>query len=178
MKYIGPLRLPLPTSVNTLAGWSNGRLGPMYFMHNYSTEWSRIHTIILFDPGSYGEMNCDRELTHPSINEILVKWLQSPDNKLLVLAGLATEDWSGRIPHTSITWGEPKFTGLWNYYLHGLWYQSHEVRSRAIICDYNKLDHEQILRLFYPMVKASTLGFRPQGCPTSDLAPAPIRWSP
>jgi hypothetical protein len=123
-------------------------------------------------------MECDGKLSNPSINEILVKWLQSPGNELLILAGLATEDWEGRIPHSSITWGEPKFTGLWNFYLRGLWSQPKEVRARAIICDYHKLGHEDVLRTFHPLVRPTALGFRPEGCPLSSQAPAPIRWSP
>jgi hypothetical protein len=171
-----PPRLPLPASINTLAGWSNGRLGPFYYMHNEPAQWSRIHTIILFDPGYYAQMDCDRRLSKPSINEILVSWLQTPGNEFLVLAGKDTEDWTHSV--AGVVWGEAKFTGLWNYYLHGLWYQPQSVRARAIICDYNKLGHDDVLNLFYPIVKATALGFRPEGCPISPSAPNPIRWSP
>jgi hypothetical protein len=179
-----PAPLSIPASVNTLAGWSLGRLGPMYFLHNYPNSWGQIHTIILFDPGSYSEMTggpnegCDSKLSKPSINEMLAKWLRTPGNELLVLAGIFSEEKPYRIPGTEVTWGNPRYTGLWNFYFHDLWGEPPSVRSRAVVCDYDNLAHAKVLEDLYPVVKASALGFPPEGCPVSPSAPTPTRWSP
>jgi hypothetical protein len=178
-----PAPLSLPASVNTLAGWSLGRLGPMYFMHLYPERWSQIHTIILFDPGSYGDMTsqdpnsgCDSKLSRPSINEMLAQWLRQPGNELLILAGRSSEEKPYHIPRTEIYWGDPGFHGLWNFYFHDLWHT--DMGSRAIVCDYDNLRHDLVFSYFYQVVRSTGLGFRPDGCPISPKAPLPVRWSP
>jgi hypothetical protein len=176
-----PGNLTIPPTVNTLAGWSLGRLGPMYWMNLNRPRWPQIHTIILFDPGAYGEMSgsgCDHEVQNPSINQLLAEWLRQPGNELLILTGHVTEDWTHNIPYTDIGWGEPKFTGLWNFYFHNLWFEPPSVRARAVVCDYENLGHEDVLKDFYQVVKASAVGFRPDGCPVSPDAPGPTQWSP
>jgi hypothetical protein len=180
---IPPAPLSIPASVNTLAGWSLGRLGPMYFLHLYPERWSQIHTIILFDPGSYSDMTssspdagCDSKLTGPSINEMLAKWLQQSGNELLILAGRSSEEKPYHIAGTEIYWGDPKFQGLWNFYFHNLWHTA--MSGRAVVCDYDNLRHDLVLNYFYQVVRSTGLGFRPDGCPVSPKAPLPVRWSP
>lgn len=178
-----PAPLSLPSTVNTLAGWSLGRLGPMYLLHLYPQRWSQIHTIILFDPGSYSDMTstssdagCDSKLSGPSINEMLAKWLKQRGNELLILAGRSSEEKPYHIPGTEIYWGDPGFHGLWNFYFHDLWHT--DMGSRAIVCDYDNVRHDRVFSYFQQVVKASGLGFRPDGCPVSPSAPTPVRWSP
>jgi hypothetical protein len=182
-----PAPILLPGSVNTLAGWSSGRLGPMYFLHLFPQQWSQIHTIILFDPGNLENMSdpnpnagCDSKLKKPSITQMLASWLKQPDNELLVLTGAVSEEKpiAFRIPGTSIEVfaGKPQFHGLWNYYFHDLWQT--DMGSRAIVCDYDNLGHEAVLTLFAQIVKSTGLGFRPAGCPVSSQAALPVRWSP
>ena len=128
-----------PSTVNTLAGWSKGRLGPMYFLASNSSRISEIRTIILFDPGSEANMagGCDGSLS-PSINSLLVTWLNNnPANKLLILTGYDSEEHTYDVPLAHIGFGESHYHGLWNYYLKGLWSQPWSLRSRAQICDYN-----------------------------------------
>ena len=156
----------------------------MYFLHNYPDRWSEIHTIVLFDPGSYSEMTggsddgCDSKISKPSINEMLAKWLQTSGNELLVLTGIESEEKPYGIPGTEVRWGKPRYTGLWNFYFHDLWGEKSSVRSRAVVCDYDNLSHRGVLEHFYPVVKAAALGYRPDGCPISPGAPTPTQWSP
>jgi hypothetical protein len=43
----------LPNGVSKLAGWSLGRLGPIYFLNSATyAQIQQVHTIILFDPGN------------------------------------------------------------------------------------------------------------------------------
>jgi hypothetical protein len=174
-----PIPLFVPESVNTLAGWSSGRLGPMYFLHNFPGRWNEIHTIILFDPGTYEEMSaCDAKLS-PSINAMIASWLQHSGNELLVLTGSVSEEKPIQLPHSWVGFGTPKFTGLWNYYFHDLWDESASVRARAVVCDYDNLGHPEVLEDFYQVVKASGMGFRPSGCPVSPaVRGGPTQWSP
>lgn len=161
----------VPASVRTLAGWSVGRLGPLYYLSAAGTEARRaqVQTIILFDPGSQENMEeedgCDTQL-HPSINSLLADWLRSSDrHQLLVLAGRDTEE------HTYYLWGRSRFSGLWKYYFAEIWNQ--DFAGRALVCDYNGMGHEDVLRTFYGVVKHP-----PDGCPVATGKPLPTAWHP
>jgi hypothetical protein len=80
--------------INRLAGWSPGRLGPIYALkymkdHNQTARAKRINYVLMYDPGApadFGE--CD--YNHPKVqaDATLAWWLQlSTDNRLVILSG-------------------------------------------------------------------------------------------
>jgi hypothetical protein len=81
-------------TVTTATGWSLGRLGPIYLLKQSSSYAANIHYVLMFDPGSYGEMsgaNCD---TKVGASDVLATWLaSSPTNRLVIMAGAATADY-------------------------------------------------------------------------------------
>lgn len=151
-------RIPakVPDSVDTLAGWSRGRIGVVYFLANASQEQrSKIHRIVLFDPGATSDIagsrlfnrghGCDFEY---DVNKLLADWLSSDaQNRLTVIAGADTEmKESTNDPSSHST-----FEGLWKYYFAGIWNKS--FAGRATVCDYNMLEHKKVLRHAASMVK-------------------------
>jgi hypothetical protein len=153
-----------PTGVEILAGWSKGRLGPIYFLEGARSRWSEIHWILLFDPGQSGEMkgNCDEQVK-PSINSLLANWLKSnPANHLIVLTGWVSEEKSG---------SKSVFGGLWHYYFAGIWNQP--FANQALVCDYNNLSHEEVIRRFAWDIQNPLTG-----CPNASGAPSPTAWHP
>lgn len=157
--------------VNTLAGWSKGRMGPIYFLSAAGSDRvAKIRTIVLFDPGAASEMKKSASLwerisgapcdPNYDINALLANWLKSnPANRLFIIAGRATEDKaSGH-----------HFGGIWTYYIAGIW-ADRSIAHRAIICDYDDMDHEVIMKSFWPFVAAPDLA-----CPPG---PNRTQWSP
>jgi hypothetical protein len=165
----------IPSGVSTLAGWSVGRLGPIYFLDTASAQQvSQVHTIILFDPGStvdfaepplwkrlLGKQTCDWQY---SINSLLANWLRSNGaNRLIVLTGKDSEEQNSS--------GRSTFAGLWKYYFAGIWNQP--FASQAQVCDYHNLDHQHVLADFASMVQNPI-----HGCPTAPGVPSPVAWNP
>ena len=150
----------VPGSVDTLAGWSRGRIGVVYFLANATEEQkSKIHRIVLFDPGTTNDIagtfgplhrdhGCDFEY---DVNKLLADWLQSDgQNRLTVVTGLRTEmkeDSNNPSSHST-------FAGMWKYYFAGIW--NKPFADRATVCDYNMLEHDDVLRNVAPMVKNAT----------------------
>lgn len=149
----------IPGSVNTLAGWSRGRIGVVYFLANATEEQkSKIHRIVLFDPGATSDIagsrlfnyghSCDFEY---DVNKLLADWLNSDSqNCLTVIAGEDTEmkeDSSNPSSHST-------FEGMWKYYFAGIW--NKPFADRATVCDYNMLSHNDTLRNFAGIVKSPT----------------------
>ena len=155
----------IPDGVSVLAGWSVGRLGPIYFLDAAGQRVSQVHTIILFDPGNTANFtgsSCDTKVK-PSINSLLANWLKSDgSNRLIVLTGKVSEDQHG---------GRSTFAGLWKYYFAGIWNQP--FASRAQVCDYHNLGHQQVLTTFAWMVQKPV-----RGCPEASGAPNPVAWNP
>ncbi|HEX9153783.1 MAG TPA: hypothetical protein VF809_03105, partial [Candidatus Saccharimonadales bacterium] len=153
----------IPAGVDTLSGWSRGRLGPIYFLQEASPERQKqIHNIVLFDPGSTSDMagkdilghhfNAGCDLNY-DVNSILASWLKSDgSNRLTIIAGNDTE--------MKADPGNPKsnstFQGLWKYYLADIW--NKPFANRAQICDYNSMEHSDTLRNFAWMAKAPQAG--------------------
>jgi hypothetical protein len=152
----------IPNGVSTLAGWSIGRLGPIYFLAAAGQRVSQVHTIILFDPGNTANFQGSCDMNY-NINALLANWLRSNGaNRLIVLTGLVSEDQQG---------GKSTFAGLWKYYFAGIWNQS--FAGQAQICDYHNLDHQSVLTDFAGMVQNPI-----HGCPTKSGAPSPVAWNP
>lgn len=67
----------------TLASWSKGRVGVTSFLMYASTAMKKaINYILLIDPGTYGEMTCDRTR---DAGEYLTNWLEVNSNAHLVI---------------------------------------------------------------------------------------------
>lgn len=143
-------------SVKTLSGWSKGRLGIVYFLTTASpSALNALHRIVLFDPGNSGDFakpsgwsallgqtTCD---WHYAINEHLASWLSSNSaNHLIVLTGLVSEEKDGN--------GKSTYAGLWHYYFAGIWNQPYA--DRAIVCDYDRMSHTDVLSKFASIVKS------------------------
>jgi alpha-tubulin suppressor-like RCC1 family protein len=168
----------IPSSVNQLAGWSKGRLGPIYALYAQQTSVANlpnIHLLTLFDPGNKadftGRNNCD---TRYNINQILSTWLQADSrNYLVVLTGLNSEDRSKPAwCHQNWCRGPATFSGLWHYYFAGIWNQP--FANRALVCDYAYLSHDDVLRKFSWIVQNPLVTV----CPTAAGAPRPTPWHP
>jgi|GEM_PF-2220622 len=154
----------VPSDATTLAGWSLGRLGIVYFLNTASQERiNKVRTIVLFDPGeskefaepslfdkARGRKTCDWKY---DINGMLTRWLSSNDsNRLIVLTGHVTEEKKD---------GRSTFAGLWKYYLAGIWNQP--FAGRAQVCDYDNMTHNEVMRNFAFVVKSP-----PNGCPSGS----------
>jgi hypothetical protein len=156
----------IPVGVNTLAGWSKGRLGPVYFLKAApAARVAEVHRIVLFDPGSAKNMQegCDVKF---DINGLLAGWLRSnPSNHLVVFTGHDSEE------HEFYDWGKDSIGGLWHYYFAGIWNQS--FAGQAQVCDYNNLDHPTALTAFAWEVEHPAAG-----CPSEPGLPTPSPWNP
>jgi hypothetical protein len=80
--------------INRLAGWSLGRLGPIYALkymrdHNQTARAKRINYVLMYDPGAPADFgDCDYD--HPKVqaDSTLAWWLQlSSDNRFVILSG-------------------------------------------------------------------------------------------
>lgn len=144
--------------VTTLAGWSVGRVGPLYFLHTFPSRAANIDYIILFDPGSYDELrnndchdvgddNCFKGI----ISSELATWLKNPGHHVLVMAGGDTQNYQGI--------NEVYFKGV-----HG----SPKARQ-VMICGYGAMGHEDIWINFRHLVAQPM----PSSCPTVSGGKAP-----
>lgn len=114
--------------ITELAGFSLGRLGPIYFLHRSS--WvSQISYILILDPGTEGEMSeCDANSTIAPA-AALADWLaMRPANRLVIMAGPATLS--------------DDYAGLDKYYLSGL---SPSQQQQVLICYSGAPDHPAFL---------------------------------
>jgi hypothetical protein len=149
----------IPSGVSTLAGWSLGRLGPIYFLAGATAaQKAAVHRIILFDPGDSSDFSgCD---THYDINALLGQWLASnSENRLTVFTGLRSEMKSGN---------RSTFAGLWKQYFAGIWNQP--FAWQAQVCDYDAMGHAEILTHFWTFVQNPT-----DACPSGPNLTA---WNP
>jgi hypothetical protein len=162
------------TRVTTLSGWSRGRLGPTYAMASLPVEQVRaINYVILFDPGSYEEYfgsGSDDELPSCDLqydqNALYRDWLaQRSSNRLLILAGEVTRDAptaSGNVAHRGIQ--EALFRDI----------RGTRLASQVLVCNYNRLDHQGVLRKFKHIVAEP----RRSSCPRAANDTFSRGWSP
>ncbi|HWC47796.1 MAG TPA: hypothetical protein VG448_02835 [Solirubrobacterales bacterium] len=126
--------------ISTLAAWSKARATPFVFLAGHPEWESRIHYIILFDPGNakeWADSKCAQEY-HLSI--ILRNWLiASRSNKLVIFSGEVTADADHRsvdghghagiqnalfVPLKAL--GEPP---------------GRHLRSQIVVCNYDHMTH-------------------------------------
>jgi hypothetical protein len=144
----------VPDSAETLAGWSRGRIGVVYFLANAPERAANIHRIVLFDPGAQSDIVPRNPLHEPGcdanydVNALLADWLQSnPANQLTVITGIKTEMKS----NSNIASLPSTYAGLKKYYLANI--HGQPFANQAQVCDYNGLSHEDALKGFSWVVK-------------------------
>ena len=150
--------------INRLAGWSLGRLGPIYALkymkdHGHTAQARRINYVILFDPGSRGAFGeCDYDQKTVKASETLAWWLAlSDDNRLVILSGNDTA--SNR--HETIQ----------EAYFPAIKTAGSSLRKRVLVCNYS-LSHKATYETYSNLMKS---GRRPtvQGfnsCPKQGAA--------
>ena len=122
---VPPTRLPV-----TLGGWSNGRLGPIYYL-NAASDYQRraVKYILLIDPGGTPQMvsgPCEQKV-QPS--GVLSRWLAlDPKNaKLVVIAATSTNDDSRQ--------------GLYKYYFSSL--TKAQRKNQVLVCTEGNTGHRK-----------------------------------
>jgi hypothetical protein len=153
-------------TVTTLAGWSLGRVGPLYYLQGFQSRWQTINYVLMIDPGSYDQLRngCDWTI---NANSILYNWLHAnPHAHLVILAGASTKD----PQHPSYVNGHTYYhRGIQEVYFARI-RQDAGVRSRVLVCNYqdnvtrptNAL-HEQMFWEFNKYIDQAPLGSCPDG---------------
>ena len=157
--------------VTTLAGWSIGRMGPLYFIRDYPERRRNISYILLFDPGSYHELlgDCDRS----NLSTVLANWLGAPgsNNRLAILAGKASYD----AANPSIVNGRRYYhRGIQDVYFRAIRGNA-ALSSRVAVCNYNSMSHEDVFINFQFMMNQPRIGTT---CPRAPDGSKPTPWRP
>lgn len=107
--------------------------------------------------------SCDRRF---DINGLLADWLSLNNaNHLMVITGKDSEMKDGN---------RSTYSGLWKDYFAGIWNQS--FADRAVVCDYNEMGHEAVLKNFYSVVNNSNNG---SACPQAPNSSEYLtEWNP
>ena len=137
--------------ITTLAGHSNGRLGPLYVLAQGGSRRAAANYILMFDPGSYGEMGCDRAV---SAEYLLANWLGSNNsNRLVIMAGAAT--------------APNRHEGIQRTYFRVI--KERGLNSRVLVCNVTKGDgywsHDDVIRGYAWMISQPP----PTACPSGFL---------
>ena len=125
--------------VTQLAGWSLGRVGPLYFLHEATlSDELRISNILLIDPGNYSDLagnffnqSCDATLGG---GVLLADWLETnPSATLVVLSGDTTTDSNNPINGYANA-------GIQNVYFNDIRAADSQygggIRNRVLVCNY------------------------------------------
>lgn len=120
-------------TVTTLAGWSIGRLGPLYYLDRFRDRWQTIDTIIMIDPGTFHELttSCDVRINGGvRAQDLLFDWLNAnPRARLIIYAGAVTED------HPSMT-GNHAHRGIQEVYFPRIRSTHDTFKRRVMVCNY------------------------------------------
>lgn len=118
--------------VTNLAGWSLGRLGPIFFLKDASAaERKAVTYVVLIDPGTKDELTCDRSVHAGSV---LASWLQhSPNAHLIVISGDVSRHDASPDGHGSRGIQESYFNAIRATH-------DQSVRNRVLTCNY-AIDH-------------------------------------
>ena len=129
--------------ISTLAGWSLGRRGPIYYLKDASdAEKLALNYVLLIDPGYWGQMGCDR-IQHAG--DALANWLiANPSAHLVVISGSAISQ-------------QGNSQGIQETYFNAIRNQSTTVRNlrpRVLTCNYGG-------PIWYPLFGPSPLDSNP-----------------
>ncbi|WP_141743739.1 hypothetical protein [Streptomyces agglomeratus] len=160
--------------LTTLAGWSLGRLGPVYVLKSKS-EWKpRINHIVLFDPGSAAELfdreGCDSDQD----SGLLAHWLAaSSHNRLTVLAGRVTAN-CNRLGLNCNYAGIQKrlFPEIKSHPKVG----TRSLREQVVVCPYKKMNHQDVWINFRGAMNKPPV--TTETCPRVGGAPRVPGWHP
>jgi hypothetical protein len=157
--------------ITRLAGWSLGRLGPIYalgYLRSHASAVARdIDYIVLYDPGSPEDFDgsCD-SAPQVDASNVLAWWLGMPsaDHRLVIIAGALT--------------ASEDYRSIQETYFPAIRAAGAAIRRRVLVCGYD-LDHEQT----YEQYASLMIGPRLQTVPASRSCPAegayPVRgWNP
>jgi hypothetical protein len=162
--------------ITMLSGWSYGRNGPIMLLAAQPTWVSQINYILLIDPGSLNDYQtgvCDKAYPHKAA--LIAKWLASnPANKLVILAGKDTADYShpyqGR-GHGGIQSG--LFTNIKAHPMIG----NRDLRKQVVVCNYDTMIHHVIWQKFaYETGNPTPITIKT--CPLARGFPTPLSWTP
>ena len=161
----------LQTSVKTLAGFSLGRLGPIYVLARVNdAQRQQITHITMIDPGQYSELkgSCDSQFISvaPGIKKhpggLLAEWLLlNPNARLTILAGKVTATSAHR--------------GIQEYYFNDIRRIAPGANSRVTVCNYDSMGHWP---MFNAMRDQKLLGNALASCPVLAGTKASVAWHP
>ncbi|MGW1770268.1 hypothetical protein [Streptomyces sp. NPDC002104] len=161
-------------NITRLAGYSLGRLGPIYALRqlkntNNTAQAKKIDYVVLFDPGSWDKDfgGCDLPSSGSvQADQTLLWWLrQNPDARLVVMSGNLTATDS----HRSIQ----------KNYFRPLKDAGDQFRKRVLVCNYS-LGHDMMWSSFATMMTKGRLSTT-QGmtsCPTAPGGSQVWGWNP
>jgi len=145
--------------INRLAGWSLGRLGPIYALkylkdHNPAAA-QRINYVVLYDPGAPKDFgSCDYDRTNVQADTTLAWWLGlSGDNRLIIMSGNLT--------------ATNRHQTIQDAYFPAIKQAGSAIRSRVLVCNY-KLKHEAVFNNYSSLMVSPTRLSTQQGldsCP-------------
>ena len=146
--------------ITTAAGWSLGRLGPVYTLEATQNNpgggrWQEIDYILLLDPGNYAELVGNACDTQNNRGQLFTKWLKAnPNAKLVVLAGART--------------GESSHRGIQALYFDYL-RASGGPRDRVLVCNYDGMAHPAVYNNFKgAMTSPPALPLDHNDCPGTE----------
>ena len=161
--------------INTLAGWSYGRNGPIMFLETRPAWWAQIHYVLLFDPGSLSDYSagvCDTK--YPNKSFVVADWLaQDPANRLVVLAGAVTADYSHPVngyAHAGIQ--NYLFPAIRSYPVIG----GRNIRKQVVVCNYDGMKHEDVWINFKGEMNKAPITL--STCPSAPGYNHVVSWNP
>jgi hypothetical protein len=109
--------------IQTLAGWSKGRVGVISYLWNANqAQLAQLNYVLLIDPGYWSQMTCDRTR---AAGGAIVRWLQANTNAHLVI-----------ISSTEITQQENS-RGIQESYFNAVRAASGNLSPRVLVCNYS-----------------------------------------
>jgi hypothetical protein len=137
--------------VTTLAGFSSGRLGVLYYLRTSPSRGANVTRIVLFDPGNKSDLTggCDDRAS-----QTLASWLRRvPGAELIILAGKRT--------------AQKRHQGIQDIYFAPA-IRGTGVAKQVIVCNLNGWDHTDVVKGYQHFV-----GSPPSACPHEY-----VQWSP
>lgn len=143
-----------------LAGWSAGRVGVISFLGYASTALkNNINYVILIDPGTYGQMSCDRAR---GAGEVLANWLRfNPRAHLVVISGSDVSQ-------------QESSKGIQEVYFNAIRKAGGNLSSRVLTCNY-LIGHENAYFASRYWIQHQ-IGSTRNACPWLSIGPAV--WKP